>query len=208
MKLSKIFSVGLLALSVVAVSAPSVMAHNTLKYTNIPFVVPAFCSSATASVVSTGGKATVQVSAPSTGFGGWEVYCSVPTSGTLPTTATGTFSQGTLTCNFTSNVTLIPTSGPTQNCGAWTYVNNAGASEFAVAATTLSGNVMTLSCTNATFPSAPVIAVGFGMSPSTGTITATFNNFRYNNSPLLFDTTVSDSSAAVNAAGTENFCGP
>lgn len=209
MKLSRIFSIGLVALTALSLSAPNVSAHNTLKYTGIPFIVPGACSPGTASVVSINRTASVTCTGPTTGFAGWEMFCSSPSTGTLPSTTTGTFAQGTLTCNFTSNTTLIPFTGSnpgTANCEGFLQVNNAGTTEYLLVVPTISGNTMTMSCINGTFPSAPVIVAFFGVGEGPTSVTSTFNNFRYNNAPVLLDATNVDSSSAENAAGTFNFC--
>ena len=208
MKLANHCSIGLAILTTLALSGPTVSAHNLFKYTNVPFVLAANCgSTSSAQVISTKGVASIQASNPSllTGFCGFSMYCSTPTSGTTPTTTTATFPQGTLTCNFTSNTPLI-SSGLTQNCGGFLQVNNAGTTVGIPLNATISGNVMTLTCINGAHPAAPVIAVFLGIGSTTGPVSATFSNFRYNNTSVLFDSTQVDSGSATNAAGTTDFC--
>lgn len=204
MRLSRAFPIGLAALTACSLLAPTVGAHNTAKYSNVPFVVPGLCGTATANFVPLNGAlGLLETVTSNTGLAGFEIYCSSPSTGTLPTTTTGTFSQGNFTCNYTSSVPLVANT----NFFGGLLVNNAGTTESTTPIPTVTSNTITLACTNTSFNSAPVIVARMGVESASGvTTTVTFSNFRYNNSPILYDMTVIDSSSATNTAGTFDFC--
>lgn len=207
MKLSKIFSIGLVALTAIAVSTPKVSAHNGLKYTNIPFIIAAACPvndpAVSSKLVSVNGRLSV-VSVIDDDFNsGWEIYCSTPGTGSLPspTAPEGTIPEGTLTFNISG----LPSGGSVE--GSAVYTDNPA--EFVTLAPVVSGSTVTVPVNNpATTPGSPVIVIQIAPVTASGTATVTSSNIRYNNSPVLFDTTATD----INNVGVDGtnitFCTP
>ena len=193
MRVDSLFAVGIAALLLVAVTVPSAGAHNTSKYTNIPFVVAGACPSvgpaSSAKIVSVNGIASLQVVTDDAANGGGEVYCSSPSTGTLPSTTTGTFPEGVLSFNFST-----PASGVTW--GSYAFYSDFPTTDVDITPV-VNGNTVSISATNPTTPGAGVVSLLFYPYAATGTTAkVTMNNFLYNRSKLLFDTTITDESAA------------
>ena len=194
MKSSKVFLLGITALTVLSGSEPNVAARNPAKFTNIPFAVAGMCpqydSGVSSKVVSSLGQAKIQVVSNGEGDAGFDVYCSNPSSGTLPDTATGTFAEGALTFNIAG----LPTAGTLR--GNVTYTDSTQ-SLFSVAP--VSG-VVTIPANNPTIPGSAVIDIKVQVTTNGGHppfegppyATVTISNLHYKNAALLVDTTVTD----------------
>ena len=199
MKLSKLYSTGLAALIALSASSASAPAHNQAKYTNIPFVVAGSCpqynsadsGNYSAQFVSVNKSLILQVVTNSVAWAGFEIYCSNPGTGTLPGTTTGSYPEGTLTFNFTSTT-------PVTNWDTFVYYadqpTTTGGANVSVSGNTVS---ITANSPNIT-PGANVVNIQiYPETTGTGPSTVTMSNFRYNNTAVLNDTTVTDQSAAT-----------
>ena len=199
MKLSKFCSIAAAAVASLVIVAPNAESHNSAKYTNVPFVVAGSCpssdSAVSARIVTINRVATLQVVTDAQGSGGCEVYCSAPGTGTLPSGAAGTFPEGILTFNFS-------TSSPGVAIGAAAFYADEPTTPIFITPIT-SANRVSFSVTNPTTPGARVISVLVYAITASGTAAVSMNNFSYNSSALLFDTTVTDQSSDG-----INFCDP
>ena len=105
MSFPKLLPMALAFLTASIVSSPQVGAHNTAKYTGVPFAVAGSCPQVDPSVSSTFVTVNRQLqlrSVVNDDLGsGFEVYASVPGSGALPATA-GTIPEGVLTFNISA----------------------------------------------------------------------------------------------------------
>ena len=184
-------AIGLMALTV-ASSSLNIEAHNSDKYTNIPFVVAAACTggSATVNYVNQNGALGVRVTngyvEASDSFGGWEVYTSFPGvgSGNSSPSATTTAPAGT----YSFNISGLQGSGNQLGCDTTDSGNN--------------HNFVMISITNGPVSvTAPPPHVGnsisaisfWAMNTTTGVVAPYFvTNFKVNNAALLIDTTHTD----------------
>lgn len=195
-------AISLMALNVMAL--PAGLAHNLDKYTNVPFAVAASCpqydnldgGSYSAQFTTVKGTQTLKVVTDFFGWAGFEVFCSVPTTGTLPNSSSQSFPEGTLTFNYSSTAPMNFTSDP--NSAAYAYYTDNPTSTVQLHPV-ITANTVTIPINNPGTPGANVISVGF--APGVGTVgsgsaTMYFSNFRYNNAPLLIDLTVTDQSSA------------
>ena len=191
MKLSRILSIGVVALTAFAAASPNATAHNPVKYTNTPFIVPFACIPPESSqFVSHRSTFIANIIADDNGLGasGIEIFTSVPTSTypVYPPSPFGSFPSGNVTIQLVSplpaNVAL-----PLQAFANWIDTPLGGAPNVIV-----SGNTITIQAqdpsgfgSNLTF-----LALNFGTNPGTGTANIQLTNFAINGTPLLFDTTV------------------
>lgn len=204
MNLLKVVSAALLSFAVSDALAPQVGAHNTAKYTGIPFVVAGSCpqydSSVSSKFVTVNKQLQLQSLIDDAGNAGFEIYASSPSSGTLPTTA-GTIPEGILTFNIAG----LPSTG-----FVYYFVQYSDGSKLPVTNILPVNGVVTVPANNATnIPGSSVIAVQvyFYTAISSGTFaTVTATNFRYNNSVLNLDTTITDQSATGTTVPPSNFC--
>ena len=188
MKVTNLISISIAMLAGVAVLTPSVTAKNLAKYTNIPFVVAAHCPASSAQIVTSGGKTKVVAAIDTASFdaGGFDIYCSNPSTGTGPNSATGTFPEGTL--SFT--ISGLPSGGGISAVAV--YTDNPASFEdlFPVLG---SNGFVTIPVNNPfTTPGSPVIEIQVSPTTASGTATVQMYNMVYNNSTVLFDTTVTD----------------
>ena len=113
MRWSTTLSIGLAALTALAISSPNVSARNPARYTNVPFVVGGTCSDGNAAInyVSKNGVFSLQITnADSTsGYGGWEVFTSSPgvNPGNITPSATTSAPLGT----YSFTISGLPPSG-------------------------------------------------------------------------------------------------
>lgn len=184
MRFARIGITAFCAMTTLTLSVPAVFAHNTTKYTNIPFVVAGGClplDGCSTQILPINGTAVLHVVNNGISNVGGEIYCSVPSTGTLPAQATGTFPGGTLT--FTTSLT----SGVTFPATA--FYSNAPTTPVSLTGV-VSGN--TVSITASPTSGNSVVCLAWAAYPTSGTIVVNMSNFRYNNAPVLFDTTVTD----------------
>lgn len=190
--MSKIFSISFAALTALAISTPSVTAHNNAKYTNVPFVVAASCANidpgVSARFVTTGGVTKLQLYANNYGESGAFIFASSPgtpgRSSNIAPTPTSTFPEGVITFN----VSGLPSGGVVES-----YVQYAdGSSSLGLAASvngiaTIYANAPTIT------PGSPVTYADFAVLTGTSGLfaTVTCSNFLFNNQPLLLDTSLS-----------------
>lgn len=185
MKLTRLYSLGLIALAALSVSTPRALAHNEAKYTNIPFVVPGYCGAGVSSrFVSINRAMVLQVVANPSAFSGWEIFNSVPASNTTrPSPTTGLIPAG----NYSFTLSGLPSGGEI-------FVDAISTTGALTPAGTVSANG--LANVNVTSPVAGLAAVQFFVA-TTGTATVLVSNFRINNATVLSDTTQSDTTSTV-----------
>ena len=196
---SKVLSVGLMGLTVVALAVPNTPAHNPYKYTNIPFVVAAACpsmaSTASSKFVSSGGQLKLLVNSPPTAFAGFEVFCASPASGRLPINPQGNYGQGAITFNEV---------GLPAGAGTVAYVQNYFPNiKVAGIFTQPVNGMVTMPVRMALSPTAVLNFVQVYLDVQGTPIIC--SNFRFNNQQLLADTTFIDTTPG-SVAGDGSYC--
>lgn len=194
MKLSKLFSTGLAALSTLAVVSPGVSARNPARLTSVPFVVAAVCTDTeqvgTATFASSNGKFILTLNATNTGMGlsyaGWEVFTSFPgvNPGNITPSAVTSAPAGT----YSFTVSGMPSSGNYVYVSSVDADGNSNASYFPISNGTVSVTAPPVSDMGSA-----LVSVDFWIARGGGfTSPVTVSNFTVNNSPLLIDTTHTD----------------
>ena len=189
MKLPRLFSIMLIALTAIIAAAPVVLAHNQAKYIGIPFVLPGFCGIASAKFVNKNGSLAIQVTQNGGDDNvGFQIFNSVPSSNLgLPSTTTGAIPAGTYSfvmngaapgAVFLEVFAVSTTSGGTFSFPLLGVVNN-GTITFVV-------------------PSGTASVAGYFYPNVSSSLTTTLflSNFRQNNQSILSDTTQSATSTS------------
>ena len=186
MRLTKIFAIGLVVLTAVAVSTPDVAARNPARFSNVPFVVPGFCAGATSKWVVNNGSLAIQITNPyQTDNVGFQIFNSSPTSNIgMPSTSTGAVPSGP----YSFTVSGLPSSGALVSVFA-VSTTSGGSFEYLINAVTEYNGTISF-----TVPPNMASVAGYfkGNTPNYSTIYLT--NFRQNNMPILSDTTQSATS--------------
>lgn len=194
MKSSKIFSAGLLALTALAISMPNGTSHNLSKYTGIPFVIAGACEQGSAKWVNRSGAFVLQLynnyNGSNANYTGWEIYTSVPSSGTLPSASTSA-PAGT----YTFTISGLP-SGGTVTCFSVDGLGNFyPPGDQQVTVVNGQGSVVAPPAADAGYP---VVQVEFFVTVPAGTNPTLFvSNFHVNGQTILPDTTVTDYSSTI-----------
>lgn len=212
MKLSKIFSIGFVALTALSLSAASVSAHNSVKYTNVPFVVAGLCTtggdvalSSSVNYISQNGKLVLQVNsanqdAPGSGYAGWEVFTSFPgvNPGNITPSPTTTAPSGT----YSFTLSGLPSSGNTLVVVSLDALGNTEQTEGPV-----SNGPVSVVAPAADDVGSPIVSVVFWIFNSSGALTSpyTVSNFTVNNQPLLIDTSHQDMNNSAGFSWCNNF---
>ena len=188
MKLTKLFLVGLVALTAIAVSTPNVAAKNIAKYTNLPSVVASNCPNINtqSSVHWTGNNSTakLQVNTTNHALVGFEVYCSLPSSQSTPSATSGPIPPGTYTFNITGDVSSL------------VFVD-----AFSVSSTdahhttgvTINNGVGTVTIPTPSSGSLVAVQIAF-LTESSSNVTVYLSNFKVNGMTIPLDTSQTDMS--------------
>ena len=209
MSLGRFGSVTLAAVTACGASAPSADAHNPQKYTNVPFVVPATCptfdSGVSSSWVNTHTGTQLRVVADAGGQSGFDVFTSTPASvnGTI-TSANGGYGPYTAG-NVTFSVSGLPAGGGIIWQAVYSGPTITNRSPYPIVFPVNGVVTIPTGANNGQAPGSSLLMVKVyvqtiaGSSKDTTGTYATVNlsNFRLNNSVLLGDTTVTDSTVTA-----------
>ena len=190
MKLSKIFAFTLVAATAISAATPVVKAHNLVKYTGVPFVVPAQCGTSTSKWVTQNGKTVLQVTVNADDNVGFQIFNSSPSSNVgTPSAGTGIIPTGTLSFTLSG----LPSGGSDIEVSGVGTAADSYSSPYDFPTTTNGTFSYQIPAMTNTVATSPVVAVTGVFYPGVYPTTIYVSNFRLNNAPLLLDTTQSTS---------------
>ena len=189
MNLSKIFSLGLVALALGNFCAPKMWAHNNARYAGVPFVMPASCTGATASWVNQNGSLVLQLTSGFDEDAGFQIFNSIPGSNSnSASTSSGFIPAGTYSFIL---------SGMPPGAAVYAYTIQGPASLLVP----IDGTVTTNGTVSYPVPASTYMTEVYIYGAAFTNVR--LSNFRQNNQPILADTTQVATSSAMNYF---NFC--